>query len=413
MARAFETYAHSFQVFPKLGLARISALLDALGNPQENLTYLHVAGTNGKGSVSQALYAMLMKSGYKTGLYTSPNLVRLNERIAMDGAYISDSDLAKLIDQVERAALTTKDMLGELPTPFEIWTATAFLYFAQNKCDYVVLETGLGGMYDATNIISKNKLTILTHIDYDHTAQLGTTLTSIAEAKCGIMKAGTKVFSVPQYEEVEKVIYQKAKEFSAPVCFVSPQTPTKYDGFYEVIQHEVVGEVKLSLAGIHQIENMTLAIECGLELGLTPAQIKAGIAHTVHPARMEMLKSHPPILYDGAHNPDGVSALVSSLSRYAPNVKWHLIFAAMVDKDIAPSLDILRPYVSHITCTTVQNNPRAMSAEALCEKAKEAAIPASIAPTLRDALSPLPVTPTLICGSLYLYADLPEHLRSI
>ena len=167
MARAFETYAHSFQVFPKLGLSRISALLDALGNPQENLTYLHVAGTNGKGSVSQALYAMLMKSGYKTGLYTSPNLVRLNERIAMDGAYISDSDLAKLIDQVERAALTTKDMLGELPTPFEIWTATAFLYFAQNKCDYVVLETGLGGMYDATNIISKNKLTILTHIDYD------------------------------------------------------------------------------------------------------------------------------------------------------------------------------------------------------------------------------------------------------
>ncbi|MBP5210001.1 MAG: bifunctional folylpolyglutamate synthase/dihydrofolate synthase, partial [Clostridia bacterium] len=250
----FEKYAHSFQVFPRLGLERITHLLACLGDPQKDCgRVLHIAGTNGKGSVAVALASVLTAAGFRVGLYTSPNLVRVNERVVLDGAPISDADLSRLISEVEKAARETEAALGEMPTPFEIWTATAFLYFCRQRCDYVVLEVGLGGAFDATNVVGTCEMALLAHIDLDHTAQLGSTVAAVARAKCGIIKDGCRVFSVPQYPDAEAVIRETCREKRASLTFCHPPAPGRREGFFEVADMPLVGLCRLPFAGIHQL----------------------------------------------------------------------------------------------------------------------------------------------------------------
>ena len=412
----FEKYAHSFQVFPRLGLERISVLLSHLGNPQNRCHAIHIAGTNGKGSVSFALASILKVQGEKVGLYTSPNLVSVRERIQICGQPISEADLAEMIREVEVASKATEAEIGETPTPFEIWTAAAFLYFARENCSVIVLETGLGGRFDATNVISENVLSVLTRIDFDHTAHLGNTLKEITHNKCGIFKANQThktVLSAPQFPEAKEEILRQAQALGLTAQFISPPPPLAHQSFYEVVEHPALGKIKLPFAGIHQIENMFLAIEVALLLGVKENAIRQGLAEAKHPARMEILREEPLLLYDGGHNPNGIAALVSSLDRYAKGEKWNVIFAAMADKDIAPSLGLLAPLADKFFCTTVENNPRAMAAETLCANARALGLCAVSVPSLREAIAKASPLPTLICGSLYLYADLPKELRSI
>lgn len=370
----FTKYAHSFQVFPRLGLERIFALTEALGHPERQCRCIHIAGTNGKGSVSFALASILKQSGACVGLYTSPNLVTVNERIRINGEPISNGDLASVIARVETASQQVQTQTGELPTPFEIWTASAFLWFAECGCDYVVLETGMGGRFDATNIIPKNELSILTRIDYDHTAHLGNTLTEITGNKCGIFKNHQTypvVLSAPQQEEAKAEIKREAEIMGLCPRFVEPPAPADYTDLYEVVDFPSVGKLQLPFAGVHQIENIALAVEAAKILGIAPETIRQGLAQACHPARMEVLRKSPLLLYDGGHNPNGITALVTSLKRYKKDTKWTVIFAAMRDKDITPSLKLLSPLCERMFCTTVQNNPRALSSNDLCEKAKE------------------------------------------
>jgi len=412
----FETYAHSFQVFPRLGLERISALMECLGHPEKDCRCIHVAGTNGKGSVCFALSSVLSEAGEEVGLYTSPNLVRVNERIRVNGAPISDEDLAKIIGEVQVACEAVLAKTGETPTPFEIWTASAFLYFARQRCTFVVLETGLGGRYDATNVIDENELSILTRIDFDHTQHLGNTLSEIASNKCGIIKARQAhktVLSAPQDREAAEEICRRAHSLGIAPIFVQPREAHRFSDLYEVVEYPELGEVKLPFAGVHQIENMTLVIEAAKQLGISPKHIKDGLANAKHPGRMQVLSSEPLLLYDGGHNPGGITALVQSLVRYKKDTKFTVIFAAMADKDIMPSLALLAPITKKMLCTTVQNNPRAMTADALTELAKKAGIAAESVPTLDKAIQKAKATPTLICGSLYLYSDLPTSLQMV
>ena len=413
----FKTYANSFQTVSRLGLERETDLLARLGNPEKNLRCLHIAGTNGKGSVAAYLSAILCKAGSTVGLYTSPNLVRVNERISLNDEPIGDADLDRLLEKVEGAAKDGEAARGEAPTQFEIWTAIAFLYFAEKKVDYVVLETGLGGEFDATNVIEGNVAAILTKIDLDHVEYLGDTVEKIAETKSKIIKAACEtgcVFSAPQSPEAERVIRRRAAEVGVTPVFSEPPAPGDFDLISERFSYRGI-DLAPSLGGLHQIENACLACDVALKLGVDPDAIAAGVAAARHPGRFELLSRDPVILYDGGHNPNGITALNRSLDRYFPGAKMTVIFACMKDKEIAPSLRLLAEPGRDFIFTTVQNNPRALPADALREKAAELGIAGESRDNLSDAIDAAKKKGDmiLVCGSLYLYADLPSELRAV
>ncbi len=414
----FHTYANSFQAQPRLSLSRIRALLARLGNPEARLQCLHIAGTNGKGSVAMFLDRILREAHFRVGRYTSPNLVRVNERIVVDGEPIADDRLHALFDRIQPLAEEVAREEGESVSQFEIWTAAAFLYFADEACDYVVLEVGMGGEYDATNAIPSCVASIITRIELDHTTFLGNTPAEIARTKCGIIKdtcTTHTVISAPQLPEVADVIREEAEKHGNSVIFVDPPAPKRHYGMHESLFYPGYGDIRVGLAGVHQIENAYIALTVAELLGIDIFPAQCGITFAHHPGRMEILREKPLLLYDGGHNPNGVTALMTSLDRYLGKAPRTCIYACMQDKDFIPCLQLLAAAPTRFIFTTVQNNPRAMSAEELTRRAAGAGIEGVAAPTLTDAIrrATLIGGPTIICGSLYLYADLPEELRSI
>ncbi len=396
----FTTYANSFQAIAKPGLANIRALCAALGNPQDDLKFIHIAGTNGKGSVCAFLEAMLIRAGYRTGKYTSPNLVRVNERICVNGKEISDTDLARILAEIEKACKQAEAETGAHPTQFEIWTAAAFCYFKEQSCDYVVLETGLGGEKDATNIVSTTALAAITHIALDHTEYLGNTLREVASAKAGIIKPGCLVCSAMQENEVSAVLDAACAKLGCTCAYAAAPTPEQFDGVYEYLHG-----TKLSLGGINQLENAALAYQCAKALGLDDESIRYGLAHAAHPARFEKITDT--LYYDGAHNPDGVEALIENINRYFPGKTVSFVMATMADKDISASLMLLKPLCKKLCTVTVQDNPRAMAAADFAKKANALGIEAEAYERLPEAIAAAQTAAqtTIICGSLYLYKD--------
>ncbi len=415
--RDFQAYSNSFQAQPRLGLERITDMLMRLGNPQNELHCIHIGGTNGKGSVAAFLDSILSHAGNKVGRYTSPNLVRVAERIMIGGVPIDDSSLSSLLSRIEVVAKETEKTLGEIPTQFEIWTAAAFLYFAENKCDYVVLEVGMGGEFDATNVIESCVMSVLTRIDLDHTHFLGDSPEKIARTKCGIIKTRCEthtVVSAPQIPEVAAVIEEVSLKCGNSVTFVDPPEPRKKYGMQEAFYFPGYGDIRSGLAGIHQIENAYIALTCAKILGIDIYDAQWGVTFAKHPGRMEIIKKEPLTIYDGAHNPNGVEAFTRSLDRYIGNAPRTCIFACMKDKDIAPSLALLTKHPTKLIFTTVADNPRAMGAEELRAKAEALGYFGEVAESLTAALERAAELGliTLICGSLYLYKDLPPQLSS-
>ncbi|MBQ7822499.1 MAG: bifunctional folylpolyglutamate synthase/dihydrofolate synthase [Clostridia bacterium] len=401
---------HAFHNVVRLGLERITNLLEKLGRPDRKLKFVHVAGTNGKGSTCAFIEAALVKDGKKTGKFTSPNLVRVNERICINGNDIPDFDLERVLTAAEEASKFVENETGEAPTQFEIWCAAAMLYFAQQKCDIVVLEVGLGGEYDATNVIEKCELAVICHIDIDHTAYLGDTLEEIAHAKCGIIKDGIAARTVvtgTQYPEVTELIRARAKEHGHTLTVAETPEPIGFDGIYEYYIMPDGERVKLALGGSYQLANAAVAHAALKALGLPDASIKAGLESASHRGRFEMIADG--VIFDGGHNPDGVRALEASLDRYFCDTPMTVIYACMADKDIKTTLSTLTRKDREFICTTVQGNPRAMMPEALRDYARENCKVSGIAaPSLRDALALAKSRGrlTIICGSLYLYGDL-------
>ena len=402
------TYNDSFHQVVNLGLQRIDAILETLGRPERGLRHLHIAGTNGKGSVAAYLTAGLLCAGYRVGTFTSPSLVRTGERIRIDGEPLSDGTLDAYIARADAAALCVKERIGEMATPFEIWTAAAFLAFAEARVDFVVLEVGLGGEFDATNVVESCEAAVITRLDLDHTGYLGSTLADIARAKAGILKSGRPVFTLAQEKEAMEVIRARARELACPLSAVTPPAPTAHTGIYEIFDFDGMTALQTALGGVFQIENACLAIAVLKALGLSEEQIRQGLLSARHPARLELLDEDPPLLFDGAHNPNGVAALVAALDRYYPDTERHFVFACMKDKDYLPSLEMLNRGKCKFYFTTVSGNERAESPAALAAAAERIGIEGRRYETLKEAVAAARAdgTLTVICGSLYLYHDL-------
>lgn len=304
-----------------LGLDRISEVLKAFGNPQDSLKYIHVAGTNGKGSVCAVLDSILKEAGYKTGLYTSPHIFEYTERIRISGNEISKKDFAEYFEKVYRKTLELDIHLTE----FEILTVIMFLYFSDNRVDVVILETGMGGRFDATNVIKENLCSVITHIDFDHTDKLGNTIEQIAFEKAGIIKPKCPVITSCGYE----VIKNKAEELDSLLVLTSPTVEKDYTDV-------------LSLKGLHQKENLALALTAVNHLfpDISEEIILKSLPKVRNPFRFEYFESEN-LVVDASHNPNGVEALRKNLDYYFPNDKRRIVFGCLKTKDYKKMMEIL------------------------------------------------------------------------
>ena len=407
----FINYANSFQAVARLELECIKRLCDILGNPQNDLKFIHIAGTNGKGSVCAMLQTALSHAGYKTGKYTSPNLISVCERISIDGVDITNSELEKIMAQVQKGADIIHNESGSYPTQFELWTAAAFLYFKEQKTDIVVLETGLGGERDATNVIPTPLASVITPISFDHISYLGNDIKGIAQAKAGIIK-GPKGVTVcaNQPPEIMEVIEKKAFETNNELIVANKIESKSISGIYEVFDFGDIKDIACGLGGIHQLENASISITVLKKLGINNDSIKYGISNAKNPARFEILSKQPLVIFDGAHNLSGAQVLAESLKRYFKDEKFTFVCAFMEDKDYSSMIELFAPFANRFVATEVPENPRALSAKKLAETIEKSGITASYNSSVFAALdNAISDEKIVICGSLYLYSFIKDY----
>ncbi len=381
-------------------LDRMFALLGALGNPQDAYPTLHVAGTKGKGSTSALMAWGLSANGYKTGLYISPHLQDFAERIQIDGRPIPHEDLARLVEEI-------KPFVARVPqlTTFEITTALAFLYFARQKVEAAVIEVGLGGRLDATNVITP-RVSVVTSLSYDHMVVLGNTLTLIAGEKAGIIKEGVPVVSSPQTDEALVVLEKVTRERRAPLTLVGR------DVKFESGEHSLDGQsltilnqqssisnqqfsvsnpksviLRIPLLGAHQIVNAATAYAALRASGLnvSDAAIRKGFAAVKWPCRFEVARREPPVIFDSAHNVDSFQKLAQTLEDYFPGRRIILIFGVSEDKDMAGMLSTLKDQLRLVIATRA-DHPRAAAPEKIIEAAGRLEVPCEAAAPVSTAL---------------------------
>ena len=359
-----------------LGLDNIRELLERLGNPQDQLRVVHIAGTNGKGSTLAFLAGIFRESGYRAGRYVSPASFSYEERFRINEENISKKDLCFYMEKIKNVAEEmVKDGLSH-PTMFEIETALSFLYFLDKKVDVVLLETGMGGRLDATNVVKKPIATVIASIGMDHMQFLGDTLEKIASEKAGIIKEGCPVISYDNTKEVNEVIKNKAKQMHAKVTFVN-------SAGIRVLQESLNGEsfsyrssdgrwyekIEIPLLGRHQINNAALALETLNVIKnyycISDFQTEDGMRKTIWRGRIEILEREPMVICDGAHNPDGVKSLLSFLQNNFTNQRLIYIMGVLSDKDYEQMVQILAPSADKIY-TVAPDNPRALSSRELC-----------------------------------------------
>lgn len=374
------TSAGKFRI--SLGLERIEKILSLLGNPQDKLDCIHVAGTNGKGSVCAILASILNEAGKKVGLYTSPHIFKYTERIQICGKPITDNDFTEYTFKITSLANENNIDLTE----FEILTAVMFKYFADNNVETVILETGLGGRLDATNVIKKNLCSIITHVDYDHTERLGKTLDEIAAEKAGIIKPNCPCISY----EGKEAYYDKAMEVDAPLNLIVPCADTS----------------NLALKGLYQEENLALAL-AAIELCFPEIHqntINKGLQNVKHPCRFQYIKDKN-LIIDGAHNPNGIISLLKSLEQYYPNEKRRFIFGCLANKDYEKMIHSLfsdkdEVYFYHFSH---QNSATFEDLQKIYPKAAELKTPEQI--IFNDEKL------NIICGSFYMISELTKLLN--
>lgn len=405
-------YIHSLLAFGiKPGLERISALLAELGNPQNDLRFVHVAGTNGKGSTSTMLSHILKAAGYKTGLFTSPYVFSFCERIQINNANIPEVDLANTVARV-KSAIEGLNARGIVPTEFEAITAAALLYFKEQQCNYAVMEVGLGGRYDSTNVIPAPEVCVITSVSLDHTKILGDTIEQIAAEKAGILKQGSVCVTTTRQDPTAlSVIRNTAEQQGCALTVANTETAQVISESLTETVFSYRGEVyTVHLSGRHQIENAVGVIEAARKLsGVTETHIREGLQNTVMRGRMEYRKGTPPLLLDGGHNPECAEALREVLKRFAPP-RITAVIGMMADKDTGQYLKTVAPLCKGIYFTK-PNNPRAaepavlqsaiqdVKAIAFTEESPKSALQQAIHATPQDGL-------VLVCGSFYLLSDL-------
>ena len=400
------------------GLARMQNLCDHLGNPEKELQCIHIAGTNGKGSLAAMTSSILTAAGYKTGLTISPYVLDFRERFQIDGEMIPPRTLANLTEKVLDAIDAIEAEGGEKPVEFEAVTALAFLWFAREKCDLVVLETGLGGRCDATNVVPHKLVAAITKIGYDHMEVLGDTLDKIAAEKAGIIKEGTVVVNYPdQPAEAMGPILTAAAEAHTSIITPDKDDLTLLRGKRLENRIDYGGyRAALGLPGTHQANHAAMAVEIALALwrefgyDISDDAILQGLADARMPARIEVLRRHPLLLLDGCHNPDGAKMLAATLTRADFEENLVGVLGVLADKDYKDMLSDLAPCFAKIY-TVTPNCPRALSAEELQKEARfhtDAEAADSVGDAIRKAVDYADennLAGVVVCGSLYLAAE--------
>ncbi|MAC18910.1 MAG: hypothetical protein CMJ23_04380 [Phycisphaerae bacterium] len=411
-------------------LDRMRNLLTALGNPQEQFRAVHVAGTNGKGSTIAMMSAMLRKCGYAVGSFTSPHLTDVRERISINGQMIGRPDFTDLMRRVAEAAVKT----GENPTFFEAITAIGFMHFADQAVDIALVEVGLGGRLDSTNVIMP-VLSLITEIQLDHTRILGTELASVAKEKAGILKPGVPVITREQHAEVEPVLMETAESVGTTVRFVNREIEfsNRFCSTAELGPHNRVclytetsrlEHLPVPLPGEHQAFNCGLALAAvdhlkSIGFDCPEATVTAGLEDTVIPGRMQLVWPQPRILVDGAHNPDSLGALMRCVGAHVPYDSMVCVFGCAQDKDVDSLLDRVSLGADKVIFTRSTSNPRACDPEDLKRRFMErSGKMCQTAPTVGAALELAARAVSrddLICvtGSFYLVGDAMKHLEQL
>jgi len=408
----------------KFNLENITILATSLGHPENKYPSIHIAGTNGKGSTAAFLESILRQAGYRTGLYTSPHLERINERIRLNGEEIPDDAFAAVFSQMYSniEALLAAGTLRAHPTFFECVTAIAFEYFAKSGVEFAVFETGLGGRLDSTNIVTP-QVSVITRIDFDHENLLGHSLSDIAAEKAGIIKPGVPVVIAGQREEVRQVILSKAHQVDAPVIETDStfavESQQMVEGRVRAAAREISSgaqfKIAPQLAGRFQLQNALNALASARVLKSTGVRIsdsaiENGIAAAVWPGRIEKVHSHPDIYLDGAHNPSAARELAHFLEENFPNRKIIMIFGALRDKAVDEIAGILFPLAGEVIFTEPHTS-RSVSAFQLAEIAGHHAAHFTVVPDSAQALGAalaIAAPSDIICitGSLYLVGEL-------
>lgn len=391
-ARTYIDESHRFG--GEMGLEAITCLLEKLGNPQDDLQFLHIAGTNGKGSVGAYLASVLQEAGYRIGRFISPTLYEYRERIQINGGYIAEEAFGRLMDPVVKAIGELKAEQKPLPSPFEIETALSFLYYKEKQCDFVLLECGMGGKTDATNVIRNTKLAVITSISMDHMEYLGDTLGAIAGQKAGIIKPGSRVVTCRQEKEAMDVIEQVCKEQGCPL-YVGEKTQAELvtadlDHMVFTYREETY---MIHLAGSHQLENAVLALagiralqDAGYRISFE--QIRNGMEKARWNGRFTILRKNPYLVVDGAHNPDAAKKLQESLRMYFPDREFVFLMGVFRDKQYDAIAKRMAPMAKEIVAMETPDNPRALPAEKLGEVLKKYQSPehVHVAGSLEEAL---------------------------
>ena len=412
-------YIHGVSwTFCKPGLERISELCARLGNPEKKLKFIHVAGTNGKGSFCSMLSSVLTAAGYKTGLYTSPYIVEFNERMRIDGKNIENGVLAEITERVRPIA----DSMTDKPTEFELITAIAFLYFAEAECDVVVLEAGMGGRLDSTNVIRAPYLSVITGIALDHVDYLGDTVEKIAAEKAGIIKDKAPVLygglDKAAEEVIRNVAIERGSEFYGIDYGEIKNLSSDLDGTdFDFLSHT---DMHISLLGLYQPRNASLVLRaidilCDNGLEIPECAVKAGLSAARWPARFEIISHAPLVIFDGAHNPQGIESAVESIKHYFGDKRVLVLTGVLRDKDhkyISGKLS----EVAERAFTITPDNPRALPGETYAEELTEEGVSAEAYPSIEAALTAAKAVakaedkPLVCLGSLYTYQDIIRYV---
>ena len=389
-------------------LRRIRELLLQLGDPQRELKFVHIAGTNGKGSCAAMLASVLRASGYRTGLYTSPYLYRFSERMQINGEQIPDDALVRCVEAVREKA----EKMEEHPTQFELITAVALLWFLQEHCDIVVLETGLGGRFDATNAIEAPECSVIMNIGLDHTALLGTTLEKIAAEKAGIIKPGVPCVAYAQGESVMDVIRARCAELSSPLSVPDfSAIVSEFDSLEGQVFSYRGRQYALSLLGTHQRRNAAVVIEAAERLHekgwrIEQDSLEHGLYAAAWPGRFELCCDEPPFIVDGGHNPQCAEAVCESLLHYFPDTRRVLLLGVLRDKDAASMAAILDRAADEYVCTAPESE-RALPPEELAAVLRPFGKNVTVCESVSDAVftaKELAGRDGMVCasGSIYL-----------
>lgn len=401
--------------------AEVSALmLEKLGRPQQNMSVIHIAGTNGKGSVSAFLCSILKGAGIRTGMFTSPHLVDFRERICVDGQMISREEVVKL------GNMLLGEKFGAVPTMFDYCLAMALLYYEKEQCQAAVIETGLGGRLDSTNAIGVPEVTVITKIGYDHMAILGGTLDKIAAEKAGVIKKGTKLVMESQEQEAMEVLLKTAEKEAVTEIKIADMhdvAECRYENGRQYFSYQKYKNLEMAMLGVHQYENAAAAIlaaeiflrDRGISENQAEYYIREGIRKTRWEGRMEILNTDPFLMVDGAHNGNGVAALAESLRTLFPGEKFHFVMGVMADKNYDEMIEELLPLALDFKTVTVESE-RALAAQELSEKIRAKGICDAGLLHSYDELKPgrLDVScKTIAFGSLYFVGEIKKYFLDV